>query len=210
MSGTLLGKKLRMTQYFDDTGRVVPVTIVQAGPCPVVQVKSPETDGYSAIQIGYDDQRKKVAGKPRLGHFAKANVEPKKLLKEIRLAEGEEKNWNRGDLLTVELFEPNEKVDVIGRSKGCGFAGTVKRHGFSIGPKTHGSHNKRRPGSIVQSATPSKVLKGVRMAGQMGNVRCTTKHLRVVKIDTERNLLFIRGTIPGPTGGHVIIRTSKS
>lgn len=209
MSHTILGKKMRMTQLFNEDGRVVPVTIVQAGPCPVVQVKTPEKDGYTAIQLGFDDQREKVAGKPRIGHFAKAKQTPKRFLREVRLQEGEDSNWSTEDVLTVEIFDEVKLVDVVGQTKGKGFAGTVKRHGFSLGPKTHGGMCYRRPGSIGQSASPSRVFKGVRMSGHMGDVQRTTKHLQLVKVDKERNLLYIRGGIPGPAGGYVIIKKSK-
>ncbi len=210
MSQVLLGKKLRMTQYFREDGRVVPVTVVEAGPCRVVQVKNMETDGYSAIQIGFDDQREKVAGKPRTGHVAKSGMGPKRFLREVRLKDGAESEYEAGDTLTVDIFEGIGKVEVTGTSKGCGFAGTVKRHNFSLGPKTHGSHCYRAPGSIGQSAWPSRVVKGMKMSGHMGHARRTTKGLELLEVDKERNLLFIKGGIPGPSSGYLIIRSNAT
>lgn len=203
MSG-LLGKKIGMTRIFDDEGNMVPVTVVQAGPCYVIQVKTLERDGYEAMQIGFDPKKEKRTNKPLKGHFAKANVPPLRRLKEFPLPEDRE--VKPGDVLTVEMFSPGEKVKVSGTSKGRGFAGVVKRHGFGGGPKTHGQSDRwRAPGSIGQSSFPSRVFKGLRMAGHMGNARATVTGLTVVKVDPEKNLLFIKGAVPGARNSYVEI-----
>lgn len=206
MSG-LLGKKIGMTRIFDDDGNMVPVTVVQAGPCYVVQVKTRERDGYQAMQIGFDPKKEKRTNKPLKGHFAKASVPPLRKLKEFPLPEDQE--VKPGDILTVDMFVPGEKVKVSGTSKGRGFAGVVKRHGFGGGPKTHGQSDRwRAPGSIGQSSFPSRVFKGLRMAGQMGNKRATVTGLTVVKVDSEKNLLFIKGAVPGARNSYVEIYKS--
>ena len=200
----IIGTKLGMTQIFDqESGKVTPVTVVEAGPCPVVQVKTPETDGYTAVQLAFGAVKEKRISKPEAGHLKKAGQGPHRHLVEIRDAEG----LAVGDSVTVEAFEPGERIKVSGRSKGKGFAGTIKRHNFSRGPVSHGSHNVRKPGSIGASATPSRVFKGMRMSGHMGDERVTQRGLRVAEVDAERNLLLIAGPVPGSVGGVVEIRS---
>ncbi len=201
----LLGKKLGMTQVFDQkTGEVTPVTVLQLGPCPVVQVKTRETDGYEAVQIGFGDMRSSLATLPRRGHFRKANVQPRRWLREVRVPNAGE--YKVGDEVTVDVFKDVAQVDVVGFSKGRGFAGGLKRHGFSTGPKTHGSRNYRQPGAIGQCATPSRVLKGVRMPGRHGNKRVTARNLSVAMVDAENNLLLVGGAVPGARNGFVLVR----
>ena len=200
----IIGTKLGMTQIFDqESGKVTPVTVVEAGPCPVVQVKTPETDGYTAVQLAFGTVKEKRISKPEAGHLKKAGAGPHRHLVEIRDAEG----LAVGDTVTVETFEPGERIKVSGRSKGKGFAGTIKRHNFGRGPTSHGSHNVRKPGSIGASATPSRVFKGMRMSGHMGDERVTQRGLRVAEVDAERNLLLIAGAVPGSVGGVVEIRS---
>ena len=200
----IIGTKLGMTQIFDqESGKVTPVTVVEAGPCPVVQVKTPETDGYTAVQLAFGAVKEKRISRPEAGHLKKAGAGPHRHLVEIRDAEG----LAVGDNVTVEAFEPGERIKVSGRSKGKGFAGTIKRHNFSRGPVSHGSHNVRKPGSIGASATPSRVFKGMRMSGHMGDERVTQRGLRVAEVDAERNLLLIAGAVPGSVGGVVEIRS---
>ena len=200
----IIGTKLGMTQIFDqESGKVTSVTVVEAGPCPVVQVKTPETDGYTAVQLAFGAVKEKRISKPEAGHLKKAGQGPHRHLVEIRDAEG----LTVGDTVTAEAFEPGERIKVSGRSKGKGFAGTIKRHNFSRGPTSHGSHNVRKPGSIGASATPSRVFKGMRMSGHMGDERVTQRGLRVAEVDAERNLLLIAGAVPGSVGGVVEIRS---
>ena len=200
----IIGTKLGMTQIFDqESGKVTPVTVVEAGPCPVVQVKTPETDGYTAVQLAFGAVKEKRISRPEAGHLKKAGQGPHRHLVEIRDAEG----LAVGDSVTVEAFEPGERIKVSGRSKGKGFAGTIKRHNFSRGPVSHGSHNVRKPGSIGASATPSRVFKGMRMSGHMGDERVTQRGLKVAEVDVERNLLLIAGAVPGSVGGVVEIRS---
>ncbi len=190
----ILGKKVGMTQIFDDDGRVIPVTIVEAGPCVVVQVKTDERDGYSAAQIGLvESSPLRHASKPIVGHFKEAGVPPTRMVGEVPV-EGECKP---GDSILAEIFSPDDVVNITGKSKGRGFQGVMKRHGHGGGRETHGSGWHRKPGSIGQSAWPSKVFKGVKMPGQMGNKRITVKNVRVVKVDADRNLLFLKGGVPG-------------
>jgi large subunit ribosomal protein L3 len=204
MSKGIIGTKLGMTQLFDEeSGRVTPVTVIEAGPCPVVAVRTDEADGYTAVQLAYRPVKEKKLSRPRAGHLKAAGVGPHRTLIEFRDADG----WNAGDTVTVESFEQGERVKVSGISRGKGFAGTIKRHRFSRGPMSHGSHNVRAPGSIGASATPSHVFKGTRMAGQMGSQRVTQRGLRVVEVDAEKNLLLVRGAIPGAVGGVVEIRS---
>jgi len=207
MSKAIYGKKLRMSKFFDENGRELLVTAIQAGPCPVVQVKTAETDGYRAIQVGFDPYtRKKGLNKPLSGHFGRAGVDPMRHLREIRVAEGEE--YKSGDVLRAGLFEVGDWVDVSGTSKGRGFAGGVKRHGWGGGRATHGSMFHRAPGSIGQSSYPSRVIKGKRLPGRMGNERVTVQGLKVVRIDAENDLLYVRGNVPGANGGLLLIRES--
>ena len=202
---TLVGRKVGMIQIFGKDDALVPVTIIQAGPCPVVQVKEEAVDGYRAVRIGYEDIPSKRVNRPDAGVFEKSGLEPKRILREFRLTS--EETYQIGDILDVAMFEDGDQVDVTGCSKGKGFAGVVRRHHFKGGPKTHGQSDRHRaPGSIGQSSYPSRVFKGVRMGGRMGNRRVTTKGLSVVRIDKERNLLFIKGSVPGARGGVVSIR----
>jgi len=195
----ILGTKLGMTQIFDDEGNAVPVTVIQAGPCVVTQVKTAQTDGYTAVQIGYANVSEKALTKPELGHLAKAGVTPVRHLKEYRLEKADA--YELGQSVTAEQFEPGQLVDVTGTSIGRGFAGNQKRHNFHRGPMTHGSKNHRLPGSIGPGTTPGRVYPGKKMAGQLGNKQVTIRKLQVVKIDAENNLLVIKGTIPGKPGG---------
>jgi large subunit ribosomal protein L3 len=199
----ILGRKLGMSQVFDsETGAMTAVTVIEAGPCPVVQVKTFETDGYEAVQIAFDAVAERKVSKPELGHLSKAGAGPHRHLVELR--GGSE--LTVGETVTVEAFEPGEAVKVSGISVGKGFQGTIKRHGFTRGPVSHGSHNVRGPGSIGASATPSRVFKGMRMAGRMGGTRVTQPGLVVHEVDPERNLILIRGSVPGPASGIVEIR----
>ena len=200
----LLGKKLGMTQVFQDDGRVERVTVVEAGPCPVLAVRSPDRDGYEAVQLGFGATSEKRLTKAELGHLKKADAPALRHVREFRDEAGE---LQVGDTVTVETFEKGQKVKVSGTSKGKGFQGTVKRHNFSRGPVTHGSHNVRAPGSIGASATPSRVFPGIRGPGQMGNERVTQRGLEVVDVIPDQNLLLLRGSVPGPKGGTVEIRT---
>jgi large subunit ribosomal protein L3 len=199
----ILGRKVGMTQVFDpETGEMTAVTVIEAGPCPVVQVKTVDTDGYDAVQLAFDAVAERKISKPEQGHLAKAGVASHRHLVEVRGSSG----LSVGETVTVESFEPGERVKVSGVSVGKGFQGTIKRHGFTRGPVSHGSHNVRAPGSIGASATPSRVFKGMRMAGRMGGVRVTQPGLVVHEVDPERNLLLIRGSVPGPASGLVEIR----
>jgi large subunit ribosomal protein L3 len=200
----IIGTKLGMTQLFDqESGKVTVVTVIEAGPCPVVRVRTPETDGYTAVQLAFGQVKEKKLTRPEAGHLRHAGVAPHRHLIEFRDLEG----VAAGDTVTVESFEPGDAIRVSGTSKGKGFAGTIKRHNFHRGPVSHGSHNVRKPGSIGASATPSRVYKGKRMAGQMGNERVTQRGLRVAEVDTERNLLLVAGAVPGAIGGIVEIRS---
>jgi large subunit ribosomal protein L3 len=202
----IIGRKLGMTQLFDEeTGRVVPVTVVEAGPCPVIQVKTVETDGYEAVQLAFEPVADRKISKGELGHLAKAKAPAHRHLVEFR---GSSESLV-GETVTVEAFQPGDKVKVAGIGIGKGFAGTIKRHKFHRGPKTHGSHNIRKPGSIGASATPSRVFKGIRMAGRMGGKRVTQVGLTVHEIDAENNLVLIKGAVPGPKNGIVEIREQK-
>jgi len=200
----ILGKKIGMTQIFDDTGRVVPVTVVQAGPCVVVQRRTTERDGYESVQLGLVEERPlRNASKPYAGHFSEAGVPPTRYLAEVPVSEEDESK--PGDAVLAEMFEANDAINVIGVSKGCGFQGVIKRHGFGGGRATHGSMFHRAPGSIGQAAYPSKVFKGVGMPGQTGNKRSTVRNACVVKVDSDRNLLFIKGGVPGARNSYIRI-----
>ncbi len=203
MSVGILGTKLGMTQVFDDEGRAIPVTVVQAGPCTVTQVKTNETDGYSAIQIGYGEVTEKALSKPELGHLAKAEASPLRHLKEFRVSDAS--SYELGQALTVDLFENGQLVDVVGTSIGKGFAGYQKRHNFRRGPMSHGSKNHRLPGSTGAGTTPGRVYPGKRMAGRLGGTQVTVRKLTVVRVDAERNLLLIKGAVPGKTGAFLAI-----
>ena len=196
----IVGRKVGMTQVFDpETGVMTPVTVIQAGPCPVVQVKTVETDGYDAVQLAFEPVLERKLSKAERGHLAKAGAGPHRHLHELR----GESPLTVGETVTVESFEPGERVKVSGVSVGKGFQGTIKRHGFTRGPVSHGSHNVRKPGSIGASAYPSRVFKGMRMAGRMGGNRVTQRGLVVHEVDPERNLLLVRGSVPGPASGLV-------
>jgi len=203
----ILGTKLGMTQIFDENARVVPVTVIQAGPCTVTQLKSPERDGYSAVQLAYGDVKPRRVTKPVAGHFAKAGVEPRRHLVELRTADAGE--YALGQELKADVFAEGERVDVVGVSKGKGTAGVMKRHGFKGLSASHGTERKHRsPGSVGACATPGRIFKGMRMAGHMGHERVTVLNLQVVKVDPERNLLLVRGAVPGPKRGLLMLRSS--
>ncbi len=209
MSPGILGKKIGMTQMFRPDGQVVPVTLLKAGPCMVVQRKTPSTDGYEAVQLGLLEYVKpQRINKPATGHLKKAGVEGAKFLREFPL-EGAGEDLKAGDKVLVDQFKPNDKVDVIGISKGRGFAGVVKRHHFRGGEATHGSMFHRAPGSIGASSFPSRVLPGMRMAGHMGHSQVTVRNLEVVDVDTEDNVLAVKGAVPGPNGSYVVVRRAK-
>ena len=202
----ILGRKIGMTQVFDpESGQVTPVTVIQAGPCPVVQVKTVETDGYEAVQIAYEPVVERKLSKPEIGHLAKAGATPHRHLVELR----GQSELQVGESVTVEAFEPGEAVKIAGISIGKGFQGTIKRHNFARGPVSHGSHNVRKPGSIGASATPARVFKGQKMAGRMGGKRITQSGLVIHDVDVEQNLLLVRGSIPGSKSGIVEIRAAK-
>ena len=203
MSG-IIGKKIGMTSIYDANGKNIPCTVIEAGPCVITQVKTPETDGYNALQLGFEDQKESRINKPSMGHFKKAGSTPKKKLVEFRNFEGEH---NLGDAITVDIFAEGEFVDVAGTSKGKGFQGVVKRHNFrGVGDATHGQHNRMRaPGSIGAASYPARVFKGMRMAGQMGNKRVKVTNLQVLKVFPEKNLLVVKGAIPGPKNSYVIV-----
>jgi large subunit ribosomal protein L3 len=200
----ILAKKLGMTQIFQEDGNLERVTVLEAGPCPVTGIRTQDTDGYEAVQLAFGATREKQLSKPELGHLKKAGASPMKHLVEFRDEAGELKV---GDTVTADAFAPGDKVKIAGTSKGKGFQGGIKRHGFSRGPVSHGSHNVRAPGSIGASATPSRVLPGQRMPGQMGNKRVTQRGLEVVQVDPAQNLLLVRGAVPGPRNGIVEVRT---
>ena len=203
MSG-LIGKKIGMTSIYDASGKVVPCTVLEAGPCVVTQVKTVEKDGYSAIQLAYDEKKEKNTTKSLKGHFEKAGTTPKKILREFtRFEEGHQKSL--GDVLDVSVFEEGEFVDVSGTSKGKGFQGVVKRHHFrGVGDATHGQHNRlRAPGSMGASSYPSRVFKGMRMAGQMGNAKVKVINLQIIKIVKEKNMLLVKGSVPGANGSYL-------
>jgi large subunit ribosomal protein L3 len=204
----ILGKKLGMTQVFKEDGEVVPVTVIEAGPCPVTAIRKPDRDGYSAVQLAFDETKESRLSKAELGHLAKSDTGPMRLLVEFRDAEvGGEEEVELGHQVTVSDFEPGQKVKVSGITIGKGFQGTVKRHNFGRGPVSHGSHNVRAPGSIGASAYPARVFKGMRLPGQMGNKRATQKGLEITEVDAERNLLLIKGSVPGARNSIVEIRT---
>lgn len=207
MAVGILGTKLGMTQVFDEVGKAIPVTVVQAGPCTVTQVKTSKTDGYSAIQVGYGDVSQKALTKPELGHLAKSGASPVRHLHEYRVDNAE--TFELGQAINVESFAVGQMVDVIGTSIGRGFAGYQKRHNFKRGPMAHGSKNHRLPGSTGAGTTPGRVYPGKRMAGQLGNVQVTVRKLTVVRVDAERNLLLIKGAIPGKPGALVNIMPAK-
>ncbi len=200
----LIGKKVGMTQIFGEGGEVIPVTMIKAGPCPLVQKKTEERDSYKAIQLGFEDKKENRVNKPQRGHFAKAGVGPKRVLKEFRV-DGLD-GYEVGKEIKVDIFKEEDMVDIIGISKGKGFAGVMKKWGFAGGPASHGAHKwHRRPGSIGSSADPSRVFKGKKMPGRAGGRRVTCKNLKIVKVDRDQNLLLVKGAVPGHNGGYLII-----
>jgi large subunit ribosomal protein L3 len=203
----ILGRKQGMTHVFREDGTLIGVTVVAAGPCTVTQVRTHEKDGYDAVQLGYEDAAEKLTTRPLRGHFAKVGCAPKRLLREERLKAPAA--LKAGDTVSVALFQSGDLVDVVGTTKGRGFSGTVKRHGFQRGPETHGSMNVRQPGSIA-SKRIGKVPPGKRMSGHFGHARQTTKNLEIVRVDAQRNLLFLKGAVPGPNGGFVEVQTAKT
>lgn len=206
MSKGLIGKKVGMTQIFDEKGMVIPVTVIEAGPCVVAQVKTVETDGYNAIQLGYGEIKPSKVNKPQAGHFAKANVEAKKHLREFRCEEPAEVKV--GDEIKADVFAEGDKVDVQGISKGKGFQGVIKRHGQHRGPMGHGSMYHRRPGSMGSTSTPGRVFKGKKLPGHMGVQKITIQNLEVVKVDMDKNVLLVKGSVPGPKGAILKIKSS--
>jgi large subunit ribosomal protein L3 len=200
----ILAKKLGMTQRFSDDGHVERVTVLEAGPCPVLAIRTADADGYEAVQLGFGSVREKALSKGELGHLKKADAPPLRTVKEFR---DHAEELTIGDTVTVENFEVGQKVKISGKSKGKGFQGTIKRHNFNAGPKSHGSHNVRAPGSIGASATPSRVFKGIKGPGRMGGGRVTQLGLTIVELIPDQNLMLVRGPVPGPKGGTVEVRT---
>ena len=205
MKKGLIGKKIGMTQIFDENGLVIPVTVIEAGPCVVAQVKTSETDGYNAIQLGFGDVKAKHINKPEMGHFAKSKLDPKKHLREFRL---EEISYNVGDEIKADIFAAGDAVDITGTSKGKGFQGVIKRHGQSRGPMGHGSMYHRRPGSMGSTSTPGRVLKGKKLPGHMGMETVTIQNLEVVRVDLDKNVILVKGSVPGNKGAILKIRNS--
>lgn len=203
----ILGRKVGMTQIYVADGTAIPVTVIKAGPCLVVQRKTADTDGYEAVQIGLVEEKPAKPNQPQAGHFKKAGVAPVRKVEELRLDSGED--LKAGDEVKASMFNEQDYVDVVGTSKGKGFQGVMKRHNFAGGRGSHGSMFHRAPGSIGSSAYPSRVFKGMRMTGRMGGERVTTKNLQIVKIDAEQNLIYVRGAVPGPRSGYVTIRRAK-
>jgi large subunit ribosomal protein L3 len=204
----ILGRKVGMTQLFTEEGERISATVIEAGPCWVTAVREQERDGYRAVQLAFGQAKERRLPKPRLGHLRKAGAPALKHLAEFRLEDGSDEDPKIGEQVTVDAFEKGQRVKVSGTSKGKGFQGTIKRHNFHRGPVSHGSHNVRAPGSIGASATPSRVIKGIRMPGQMGNRRVTQLGLEVLEVDARRNLLILRGAVPGPRGGLVEVRSA--
>ena len=210
----LLGKKVGMTQVYDDSGKLIPVTVIQGGPCVVMQVKAAEHDGYSAAQLGFDELKPSRRKKPQVGHAMKANTNPRRFIREHRLPDNVEQKYEVGQSVTVSVFAQEKLVDITGTSKGKGYAGVMKRHGFSGFPASHGTERKHRaPGSISSFASNAGhgagPKKGKKMAGHMGNSRVTTKNHELIRVDQEKNLLVVKGNVPGPVGGYCIIRSAR-
>lgn len=206
MKKAIIGRKLGMTQIFTEDGQVIPVTVIEAGPCKVVQKKTQENDGYDSVQLSFGDIKQKNVTKPIEGHFKKYDVEPTRLIKEFKLDDSP--NYESGDIIAVDIFEPGEKVDVSGKSKGKGFQGVIKRHGQARGPMSHGSKYHRRVGSMGASAYPARVPKGKKLPGHMGARNVTVQDLEVVQIDPEDNLILVKGSVPGPRGSFLSIKSS--
>ncbi|MDR0459424.1 MAG: 50S ribosomal protein L3 [Coriobacteriales bacterium] len=207
MSDTILGRKLGMTQVWSEDDRLIPVTVIEAGPCEVTQLKTTDKEGYEAIQIGFEAVKESRLNKPLLGHLAKSGIGPRKYLREVRVDSAAD--YQIGQEITVEAFADVKLVHVTGISKGKGFAGVIKRHNFRGGPGGHGAHFHRAPGSIGQAATPSRVFKGIRLPGQMGNDQVTVKNLELVRIESDQNLLIVKGAVPGGKGALVSVRVAK-
>ena len=208
MIAGLLGKKLGMTQIFSKESGLIPVTLLQAGPCDLLQIKSKENDGYFALQIGFDEKKKKRASQAEIGHCSKVKTGVKRIIREFR-TDALDTEYEPGQALTVSIFDDVKSIDVIGTSKGKGFAGVMKRWGFSGGPATHGCTTPRSAGSVGAGTSPGHVVKGKKMAGRMGGKRITVKNLDVIKVDKDRDMLIVKGAVPGPNGGYVIIRKSR-
>ena len=206
MKKGIIGRKVGMTQIFDEKGNVIPVTVIEAGPCVVAQVKTVETDGYNAIQLGFGEVKDKHINKPEAGHFKKAKLANKKYLREFRTEEVS--NYKVGDEVKLDIFEAGEKIDVQGTSKGKGFQGVIKRHGQSRGPMGHGSMYHRRPGSMGSTSTPGRVFKGKKLPGHMGKVTITIQNLDVVRVDTDKNVLLVKGSVPGPKGAILKVKSA--
>lgn len=206
MNKGLIGKKLGMTQIFDEQGKVIPVTVIEVGPCVVAQVKTVETDGYNAIQLGFGDVKESKINKPEKGHFAKSKLTPKKHLREFRLDSVE--NINVGDELKADTFTAGDQLDIQGTSKGKGFQGVIKRHGQSRGPMGHGSMYHRRPGSMGPTSTPGRVFKGKKLPGHMGSQTITIQNLEVVRVDLDKNVILVKGSVPGAKGAILKLKTS--
>ncbi len=206
MAKGILGKKIGMTQIFEADGKMIPVTVVEAGPCLVVQNKTEETDGYNAVQLGFGELKEKHTNKPMKGHFDKAGVTPVKFVRELRLSAPSE--YTVGQKISAEIFTAGELIDATGISRGKGFAGTIKRHNFSRGPMAHGSKSHREPGSMgpIHSGSGGRVIKGKKLPGRMGNAKVTVQRLTVAKVDTDRNLILVKGSIPGAAGSFVVLR----
>ena len=206
MEKGIIGRKIGMTQLFAEDGSVVPVTVLEVGPCAVVQKKTVENDGYAAVQLGFEDVREKLLVKPEKGHFDKAQVAYKRVLREFKLDNGDA--LNVGDIIKADVFVAGDKVDVTGISKGKGFQGTIKRHGYHTGPMAHGSGYHRHQGSMGANTDPSRVMKGKGMPGHMGSEQVTVQNLNVVKVDAENNLIAIKGAVPGPNGGLIVVKSA--
>ncbi len=206
MKKAILTTKVGMTQIFNEDGVLTPVTVLQAGPCVVTQVKTVENDGYSAVQVGFGDIREKLVNKPKKGHFAKAEVAPKRFLKEFRLEDAE--SYKVGQEIKADVFAAGDKIDATAKSKGKGYQGAIKRHGQSRGPMTHGSKYHRHAGSNGSATTPGRVFKGKKMAGHMGAVRVTVQNLEVVRVDADKNLILVKGAVPGPKKSLVMLKES--
>ena len=206
MKKAILGKKIGMTQFFRADGTMIPVTVIEAGPCPVVQKKTVANEGYDSVQLGFAELRDKLANKPRKGHFAKANVKAMRYLREFRLEDAA--SYEVGQIVKADVFQEGDKVDISGTSKGKGFAGVVKRHGQGRGRMTHGSHFHRAPGSMSACSDPSRVFKTKNLPGHMGSEHVTVQNLEVVRVDAERNLLLVKGAVPGAKGGLVTVKST--
>ncbi len=206
MKKGIIGRKIGMTQIFDEKGNVIPVTVIEAGPCVVAQVKTIETDGYNSIQLGFGDVKEKHLNKPEIGHFTKSKLTPKKYLREFRL--DDISTFKVGDEVKADIFTAGEKVDIQGTSKGKGFQGVIKRHGQSRGPMAHGSKYHRRPGSMGSTSTPGRVYKGKKLPGHMGNVTITIQNLEVIRVDMDKNVILVKGSVPGVKGAIVKIKSA--